>query len=178
MRKYKNKFYIFFIFLLVIVFCCNYYLKRKIEIKNFEYQQVELINNVIRIFPGNYFIGLFKVQNGSYETIDIVGPRGTITRINPQLFKKQKINLETLEKLNSLKARISYLDIDNLDAMHTREIRYLIDKSYNKILKLNLMVMKFDDVFYIYSISQVDELDINHILKINFFLYDNLVNFL
>lgn len=158
----------------------NFYLKfilhdQKInqKLKQIEFNQIQIMNQVIKYLPENYYLGFFKVANNEYETIEIINSRGSIKFLNPSLFQKNKISKLSLEKLDEIEESITLIDVKSLKPSSSLEILELIEKSKNLIEDLHLVIIKSKEVIYVHSIARVggcnNDIDLttllNHLAK-------------
>lgn len=162
----------------------NFYLKNVLgnqeeqqKLRAIELNQIQQMKQIVKYLPENYYLGFFKIVDDHYETLDIVNSKGSIKSLNPKLFVNKQLSLETVEKLENVYNSITFIDVKNFKLFEQKEVMELINNSNNFIEKLELVIIKNDDIIYIHSLAQVskdnNDIDLNQILN---YLAKNLKN--
>lgn len=162
----------------------NFYLKNVLgnqekqqKLRAIELSQIQQMEQIIKYLPENYYLGFFKIVDDYYETLDIVNSKGSIKSLNPKLFVNKQLSPETVEKLENVYNSITFIDMKSFKLFEQKEVMELINNSNNFIEKLELVIIKNDDIIYIHSLAQVtkdnNDIDLNQILN---YLAKNLKN--
>ena len=168
---------------IVALMSLNYYLKNVLfkkqqeeNLKNIELNQIQIMKEIIKNCPENYYLGFFKIVDDHYETIDILNSEGSIRFKNPNLFIKKELSPKSQEKLKNIYSSITFFDMKNI-SYKQKEIMELIEKSNNFIDNLELVIIKSDNVIFVHSLAKVkknnDNIDLSGMLH---YLAKNLKN--